>query len=470
MTTQRTPGSADRSQIHRSQIYGSHSALNTRQSGELFRPFDTSSHRRSAHSLSLQSKALTGQYAGTAQTSAQTSARTASDRSTFAKTSPAKNHHRRRSTTLRNAGQNATAEWTVMVYMAGNSLESYAIQDFLELAAAGSDSKVNIVVQLDRTAGYDSSYGNWTDARRGLVKKGNTPNVNWGTSIGEVNMGSPSTLKNFVNWGTSTYKANHYALVMWGHGSGYNVSYDDATNDGISGGELNSALGGLSTKVDVVGTDACLMSTAEFASQISDDAAVFVGSQELEPGSGWNYTPVLQDLKTNPAMTAAQLGSSMVTRYGQTYLRGNETLSAVNLAALRSSNSSGLTQAIGGFATALTTSATSADLNTLDLWRDSLANVFDANSEPDNFCDVGKLFSSFASSAGISATLRLATQAVLNAYSSTVIQNYTAIVNRSTGLSLYFPDRGASKTTSYGVNYSAAINTLWGEFLNGAFW
>ncbi len=456
MTTQRlTPSSVDRSQRHRSQIHGFSSA--PQKTGGLLG--QSNPWVRSSRSSSLQSKA-----------SPTSPLQATGDRATRAKSSPAKNHRRRRSTTLRNAGQNATAEWTVMVYMAGNNLESYAIQDFLELAAAGSDSKVNIVVQLDRTAGYDSSYGNWTDTRRGLVQRGGTPNANWGTSIGEVNMGSPNTLKSFVNWGTSTYKANHYALVMWGHGSGYNVSYDDATDDGISGGELNSALGALSTPVEVVGTDACLMSTAEFASQISDNASVFVGSQELEPGSGWNYTPVLQDLKANPAMTATQLGSSMVTRYGQTYPRGNETLSAVNLVALKSSNPSGLTQAIGGFATALTTSATNADLNTLDLWRDNLANVFDTNSEPENFCDVGKLFSSFASSTGISATLRLATQAVLNAYSNTVIQNYTAIANRSTGLSLYFPDRGASKKPSYGVNYSAAINTLWGEFLNGAFW
>lgn len=466
MTTQRlTLSSADRSQVYHSQFNNAQSAFNTRQTRILPSQFNTSALRKSADSSwqpSLHPKAsLAGQSVEAAQTKAR-SART--------DTNPSKNHRRKRSTTFRNAGQNATAEWTVMVYMAGNNLERYAIQDFLELAAAGSDGRVNIVVQLDRTAGYDSSYGNWTDTRRGLVQKGGKPSANWGTSVGEVNMGNANTLKNFVNWGTSTYKANRYALVMWGHGSGYNVSYDDATDDGISGGELSSVLGGLSAKVDMVGADACLMSTTEFATQISDHASVFVGSQELEPGSGWNYTPVLQDLKANPAMTTAQLGSSMVTRYGQTYSRGNETLSAVDLTALRSSNPNSFTQAIGSFATALTTSATSSDLNTLDFWRDSLANVFDTSQEPDNFCDVGRLFGGFASSSGVSAALQSAAQVVLNAYSSTVIQNYTAIANRSTGLSLYFPDRGASQKANYTVNYSAAINTLWGEFVNGAFW
>jgi hypothetical protein len=355
-----------------------------------------------------------------------------------------------------------------MVYMAGNNLESYAIQDFLELAAAGSDRKVSIVVQIDRTAGYDSSYGNWTDTRRGKVQKNSKPNAIWGTRVGEANMGSATTLKNFVTWGTSTYKAKHYALVMWGHGDGYQVSYDDATANGISGIELNSVLTGVAAKVELVGTDACLMSTTEFAAQIADRASVFVGSQELEPGTGWNYTPVIQDLKANPAMTAAQLGSSLVTRYGQTYSSRNETLSAIDLAALRSSNPYSLTNAINGFATTLVSSATRQDLSLLDLWRDRLANVFDTSDQPDDFCDVGRLFSGFASSTSLSASVQAAARVVLSAYSSAVIHNYTAIANRSTGLSLYFSDRGAAPKAN--DPSQLAFAPQWSAFLNGSLW
>ncbi|HEY9641376.1 MAG TPA: clostripain-related cysteine peptidase, partial [Coleofasciculaceae cyanobacterium] len=376
----------------------------------------------------------------------------------------------------RKSRQNSSspAEWTVMVYMAGNTLESYALQDFLELAAAGSDSKVNIVVQLDRTAGESSAYGNWTDTRRGLVRPGNAPNANWGTSIGEANMGSTLILKNFVNWSTSTYRAKHYALVMWGHGDGFNVSYDDVTNNGISGGELNQVLSGLPTPVDLVGTDACLMGTTEFAYQICDHASVFVGSQELEPGEGWNYTPILKDLKANPQMNAVQLGNSIVGRYAQTYPTGNETLSATNLLALRSSNAGSLTNAISNFATTLMSGvATSQDLNQLDAWRDRYANDFGAEDGVDatNFCDVGKLFTGFASSLGVSTVLRTAAQAVLDAYSSAILQNYSAAPGRSTGLSLYFSDRGMAPDFSYNSSTSSFVsNTQWGQFLNELWW
>jgi len=130
-----------------------------------------------------------------------------------------------------------------------------------------------------------------------------------------------------------------------------------------------------------------------------------------------------------------------------------------------------LTHAISSFAATAIASATGSDLNTLDAWRDALANVFDKSSDPDDFCDVGKLFSGFASSTGVSATLQAAAQTVVDAYSKTVIQNYTAIANRSTGLSLYFSDRGASTKASYSVaNYGFLANTQWGAFLDGALW
>ena len=369
------------------------------------------------------------------------------------------------------------ADWTVMVYMAGNTLEDYGIQDFLEMAKVGSNSRVHVVVQFDRTAGGDASFGNWTDTRRGLIHAGDKPNALWGNSIGEVDMGSANTLKNFVDWGTSSYKADHYALVMWGHGDGFQVSYDDQTGDGISGSELSSVLGSTGNKVELVGTDACLMATTEFAYQLSNNAAVFVGSQEVEPGTGWNYTHLLQSLEANPIQTAAQFGSTIATCYAQTYPAGNETFSAINLAALRSSNAASLTNALSTFASTAR-NALPTDLNVLDELRDSLARDFGSDdlssvtyAPPEDLCDVGKLFSKLASRLDVSSTLRTAAQSVLTAYSSTILQNYSAIPSRSTGLSIYFSDRGTAPKPDYtSPAGSFLVNTQWDEFLNDWLW
>jgi len=55
-------------------------------------------------------------------------------------------------------------EWTILVYMNGdNSLEAEAVNDLNEMEQLGSGERVNIVVQVDRTAGYDSRMDDWTD-------------------------------------------------------------------------------------------------------------------------------------------------------------------------------------------------------------------------------------------------------------------------------------------------------------------
>ncbi|MCK4442955.1 MAG: hypothetical protein KAW09_00315, partial [Thermoplasmata archaeon] len=63
-------------------------------------------------------------------------------------------------------------KWTFMVYMgADSSLEAFGIDDFNEMAAIGSTDNVSILVQFDRRPGGSSAYGDWTTAKRFLVKK-----------------------------------------------------------------------------------------------------------------------------------------------------------------------------------------------------------------------------------------------------------------------------------------------------------
>ena len=50
-----------------------------------------------------------------------------------------------------------------------NDLESFALADLDEMEFVGSTTDVNVVVQIDRSELYDTSNGNWTDARRFYV-------------------------------------------------------------------------------------------------------------------------------------------------------------------------------------------------------------------------------------------------------------------------------------------------------------
>src|SRR5256885_15277264 len=69
------------------------------------------------------------------------------------------------------------ASWTVLAYMAGdNDLEGSLLGDLREMERVGSrPGSVEIVAQIDRAPGYDTSRGDWTGSRRYYVTKASSP-------------------------------------------------------------------------------------------------------------------------------------------------------------------------------------------------------------------------------------------------------------------------------------------------------
>jgi len=132
------------------------------------------------------------------------------------------------------------------------------------------------------------------------------------------------------------------------------IAYDDSSGDCLDNLEIKRVLARvhrlLGRKVDLVGMDACLMTMLEVAYQLRDHAEVLVGSEELEPGQGWPHAAILGDLTKNTAMTAAELGATIVPRYVESYRHGAEeaTQSAVDLGRLDD-----LVEAVDGLARAL---------------------------------------------------------------------------------------------------------------------
>ena len=75
----------------------------------------------------------------------------------------------------------------------------------------------------------------------------------------------------------------------------------------------------LGRKVDLVGMDACLITMIEVAYQIRDHALVLVGSEELEPGTGWPYAGIQGDLASKPTLGPEELGATIVRHYIESY-------------------------------------------------------------------------------------------------------------------------------------------------------
>ncbi|MEC8447158.1 MAG: clostripain-related cysteine peptidase [Candidatus Thermoplasmatota archaeon] len=237
------------------------------------------------------------------------------------------------------------ADWTFMTYISDSDLEYFSIEDMIEMERVGSTDKVNIVVQIDRWDGYDKpdwndeSNGDWETAKRYLMTKENKGDHVIGSTaiedIGEINTGDPDELVKFVQWAQTNYPAEHYALNIWNHGSGATgVAYEQSCPDycwyygneadKLELSEIDSALKEITNngenKLDIVGFDACLMSTIEVVEAVAPYSDIMIGSEILEPGNGWDYS-FLQLLVDNPTTTPEQLGAKIVDTFvaqGQT--------------------------------------------------------------------------------------------------------------------------------------------------------
>ncbi len=260
--------------------------------------------------------------------------------------------------------------WTILVYLdADNNLEPYGLRDFEEMARVGSSADLNIVVQMDRHPDYTAEAGDWDGTRRFLVIRDESPDTVPLAILGEQNMASTETLRDFVEWGVRQYRARHYLLVIWNHGTGWRaiperalqgrvpgapgrqngpgaVAVDETDNDilymrevqdGLEQAADNLAVHGRPFRLDVIGFDACLMGMVEVAYAVRNVADIMVASEYCEPASGWPYDTILEALTGQPAMMPEAVGAMIVDRYHASHGGSDSwgiTMSALDMAGL----------------------------------------------------------------------------------------------------------------------------------------
>lgn len=197
---------------------------------------------------------------------------------------------------------------TLMVYMAAdNDLENYALNNLKQLEA-GKNENINVLVLLDRAEGYDETDGNWTDTRLFEVihdssngsalksKRLECPPLGLSALQNtELDMAKPSVLKSFIEYTKDAYKAENYALIIWGHGNGWRaVTIDERSSSYMSVHELGQAVRGQG--ICVIGFDTCFGGVIENIYELKDCADYTVASPGLTPSGGWNYKNLLESL------------------------------------------------------------------------------------------------------------------------------------------------------------------------------
>ena len=217
---------------------------------------------------------------------------------------------------------------TVMIYMVGSDLESYAgaaSADIEEILSSGYDkSKTNVLILTGGSVYWHSEIpGSVNSIIR--ITEDNTFVIEGSTEYAE-NMGEPSTLVGFLNYCYENYKAEHYSLIFWDHGGGpvFGFGSDELYNDRLDFNELKNALGNSpfkgSNKLDFIGFDACLMGSIEYANMLQPFTDYVVASSEVEPSYGWDYRFLKVLDRTSDAK---EIGKSIVDEYFSFYEADN---------------------------------------------------------------------------------------------------------------------------------------------------
>ena len=227
---------------------------------------------------------------------------------------------------LRNDGTDTV---TVLVLMNGSDLESEygeASDDLMEMVRAKKSDRVNILVETVGTKKWDKRFGissrrseRYQVTESGLkLLDGTLPQLD--TTI-------PSTLSDFIRWGTESYPADRYILLLWDHGGGpvYGFGYDEFQpyTSTLTIDEMQTALSDGGVYFDLIGMDCCLMSSLEVCCALYDYCDYTLLSEDFEPGCGWSHEGWLSALANDPAIGTEALAKIAIDdsiRYAERHI------------------------------------------------------------------------------------------------------------------------------------------------------
>lgn len=276
----------------------------------------------------------------------------------------------------------AKKPWTFIIYMAAdNDLRNFAMRNIKQMCQIGSNERITIVVQLDIKLRSNKKI-----TQRFYITHEGPKQMNENDPASQsMDSGKAETLISCCKWAIENYPAYNYALMFWNHGSGiidpnfnrvicaselfrYNptsnqleldrsigfldfmntlniqsepqrgICWDDSTGNYLTNQKLDAALNTICStlldnkKFNLIGFDACLMSMLEVADIVKNYAHVMTASEEVELGTGLDYSLVLRPFTTQTP-TPQELGAHIATTYALSYQKvtSDYTHSALNL-------------------------------------------------------------------------------------------------------------------------------------------
>lgn len=374
-------------------------------------------------------------------------------------------------------------DWTVIAFLDGDGdREWQATTNLAQLEQVDTaGSSVAIVAFLDRHpkpagGGYFSAAiptqggTDWTDSRWGRVIFDGLPN-SYATTMApldpakpEVNVGHPWTLGTFITKAMASAPAQHYALIVYDHGSPYGVAFDQTDKDSISTSELGQILDAV-PYLDVVVLDACDMQHVEVATEMVGDVGYVLASQKprwAKPlGSDIYYDRAIGWLVQNPQASPEAFALRLLLEDHHAASKYNGNASVVDVGGIPALNA-----AIDTFAGAALQDATGLDWPVLAGLR-SQATFFHANE----YRDLREYFDAVRGAASLPAGIQSAAQSVYDLLDPVTGSVVIGKEGAGSGLSIVFFADAASIYWGYAANRfdfldpQNAVGTRWLDFL-----
>ncbi len=345
--------------------------------------------------------------------------------------------------------------FTLMIYLCGTDLESQggmATADLTEMVKSGipKNGDVTVYVQTGGTSRWQTSGLSNRKAERWTVSQSGIKKLE---TMGSVNMGDDASLQSFLEYGFENFPADRYGLIMWDHGSGATggLCHDEITGDSLYYpeiyGALEAATKGMRGKpFAFIGFDACLMGSYEMALHLVPFAEYMVASEELEPGTGWDYSGWLPALVADPGISMEKLGKQIVDSFVTSVSRYSRseyaTLSVIDLGEMDQ-----LVAAVEDMAASLD-KAMDSDFATISRLRQNMRSFGEISNAASDMVDLttyAEVFSRYDSAAA--ADIKTALKDVV------VYSRYTSNLSGVTGLSILMPFSTRYQASSYLKNY-----------------
>ncbi|MDY6321404.1 MAG: clostripain-related cysteine peptidase [Succinivibrio sp.] len=360
--------------------------------------------------------------------------------------------------------------WAICMYICGSDLESQngaASTDLAEFDDADLNDSVQIYFEIGGASRW--MIDDFSANRLQLYSYTNK-DLKLIRDMRKASMAAPSTLAKFLSFCRDEVRADHKILILWDHGGGsvHGFGSDESYGDqSMSLEGLNQAFRQVFGEkpsrppFEIIGFDACLMATIDTVAAVQPYGRYFVGTQNLEPGVGWNYTEFPDKLAKKNTMSGADVGRLIC----DTYLKGckktgehmDATLSLIDLrkvpALLDAYNALGLE--------AVTKVSESEDFyTTLGRLAKRSENYYNSRSTGyTDMVDMGSL------TGNLKKQLPMFSEIAQQALQNAVIYKVSGPSLNPSGLSVYYPLDGDED--SYRLMFNTSNNVTSFLILNG---